>query len=103
MSAEDCTAYRVIDGKYYVIPLTFTFAPPFEGQSDVDFIAEAWKIPDCFEGVQLKIIERLSKCFTTEWGVLYAAEWRNEVPAETPENHLVMVLSESTKKILEDM
>ena len=101
MSAEDCTAYRVIGGSYYVIPLTFTFAEAFEGQSDADFIAEAWKVPDCFEGGQLDIIERIGKCFVTEWGVQYAAEWRSEVPNGTPEEHLVMVLSEEAREIIE--
>ena len=101
MSAEDCTAYRVIDGSYYVIPLTFTFAPPFEGQSDADFIAEAWNIPDCFEGEELDLIERIGKCFVTEHGVLYAAEWRSEVPIPVPEEHLLLVFSEETRKFLE--
>lgn len=101
MSAEDCTAYRVIDGSYYVIPLTFTFSPHFEGGSDADFIAEAWKVPDCFEGGQLDIIKRIGKCFVTEWGVQYAAEWRSEVPIVAPTEHLVFVLPDDIRMFLE--
>ena len=32
----------------------------------------------------------------------YAAQWRNEVPILAPKEHLVMVLSESARKIIED-
>ena len=101
MSAEDCTAYRVIDGSYYVIPLTFTFAPPFEGQSDADFIAEAWKVPDCFEGGEQDIIARIAACFPTEWGVQYAAQWRSELPIIAPEEHLALVCSAEISSLLE--